>query len=242
MTRHGTKLTIGNVETWKKRHQTGQRSKWDCLLLEILWLLNEKKKASSWPIKHNLYILQSLSEKQEDNLEQFFVQLITAHSLTLFPTPSCYSHICDSFKRRDKREAKKHLQNSIYIYIENAELWTWAALELHRKISILYSIIRNRSKGRREKRGGKSVAGYNTTSFHEICQSLRPIGGSERSRALASSPPFKEVKQVITPGYITLRLCQTLCHPLKKEAADREPGRRAGESPTLSFGASPCSG
>lgn len=44
--------------------------------------------------------------KQEDNLEQFFVQLITAHSLTLLPTPSCYSHVCDSFKRRDKREAK----------------------------------------------------------------------------------------------------------------------------------------
>lgn len=132
--------------------------KWDCPLLEILWLY-EKKKASLWPIKHNLCILQSLSKKQEDNLEQFFVQLITVHLLTLLPTPSCYSHICDSFKGRDKREAIKHLRNSIYMHIENAEQWMWAAPELHRKISILYSIIRNRSKGRREKRGEESVAG-----------------------------------------------------------------------------------
>lgn len=129
---------------------------------------------------------------------------------------------------KERQKKKKKLRNSIYVYIENAEPWTWAAPELHRKIPILYSIIRNRSKGRREKRGGKSVAGSNSTSFHGICQSPRPIGGSEGSRALASSPPFKEVKQVITPGYVTLRLCQTSCHPLKKAAAVREPARRAG--------------
>lgn len=93
-----------------------------------------------------------------------------------------------------------------------------------------------------EKRGGKSVASYTSTSFEEMRQLLRPAGRSEGSRALASSPPFKEVKQVITPGYITWRLCQTLCHPLKKEAAVREPGRRAEESPPFSFGASPCLG
>lgn len=71
----------------------------------------------------------------------------------------------------------------------------------------------------------KSVASYYTTSFCEISQSLCPVGRSEGSGALASSPPFKEVKRVITPGYITFRLCQTLSHPLKEETAVREPGR-----------------
>lgn len=132
----------------------------------------------------------------------------------------------------------------MYIYIENAEPWTWAVLNCIE--GFLFCIpsyaIDQREGGRKEEKKPNPIASYNTTSFHEISQSLCPIGRSEGSRALASSPPFKEVKQVITPGYITLGLCQTLCHPLKKEAAVGEPRRGAEEPQTFSFGASPCLG
>lgn len=83
--------------------------------------------------------------------------------------------------------------------------------------------IDQKEGGRKEEK--KGVASYYTTSFCEISQSLCPVSRSEGSGALASSPPFKEVKRVITPGYITFRLCQTLSHPLKEETAVREPGR-----------------